>query len=242
MKGLIAAAGRGARLQDLGEKRNKVLHDLGGETILGNLLTLFTQNGISETYVTVGYDAPAVRTYCGDRARCLLNPFHDHYGILGSLWVARPVLEGLPFLFTVGDHYIHGERMQAFLLDQADADILVDVDVKTCDDEDMKVFVTRTGNLRTMTKAFIDGTVLGEFTGMFRCSAEGSKQFFEMLEKHVWQHGVNGYVADVLCTTHRKWELAFHLSTDHRRVDIDYPYDLARARELYNQAQRRAAA
>jgi hypothetical protein len=93
-----------------------------------------------------------------------------------------------------------------------------------------------------MTKAFLDGPILGEFTGMVRFSAEGSQQFFEMLERHVWQHGIQGYVADVLCTMHRKWELAFHLSNDHRRIDIDFPCDLARARELYRQEKRPAVA
>jgi choline kinase len=242
MKGFIAAAGRSTRLQDLGEKRNKVLHDLGGETILGHLLKQFEKVGISETYVTVGYDAQAIRTFCSSRARCVHNPFFESYGILGSIWVARSHLEGSPFLFSVGDHYLGMPRLQSFLADQPQADILVDVDLKTCDDEDMKVFVTRTGTLRTMTKAFLDGPVLGEFTGMVRCSAEGSRQFFEMLEKHVWQHGIQGYVADVLCTTHRKWELAFHLSADHRRVDIDFPCDLDRARELYRQDSKLAVA
>ncbi len=239
MKGFIAAAGRSSRLQDLGEKRNKVLADLGGETILGNLLRHFEQADIQETFLTVGFDAPAVRTQLGQRAQLVFNPFYEHHGILSSVWLARPFLEGQSFLFSVGDHYLEAPRLQAFLADQPQADILVDVELKTCDDEDMKVFVSRSGGLRTITKTWLDGPILGEFTGMVRCTADGSRQLFEMLEKHVWQHGpgsmVHGYLADVLCTTHRKWELAFHLSSDHRRVDVDFPCDLARARDFYQQ-------
>ena len=246
MKGFIAAAGRSSRLQDLGEKRNKVLADLGGETILGNLLGLFEQGGISETFLTVGFDAPAVRTHVGQRARLVFNPFYEKHGILSSVWLVRPHLEGQPFLFSVGDHYLEAAHMQAFLAEQPQADILVDVELKTCDDEDMKVFVSRSGGLRTITKAWLDGPILGEFTGLVRCSADGSRQLFEMLEKHVWQHGpaamAHGYLADVLCTTHRKWELAFHLSGDHRRVDVDFPCDLARARDLYGQTHGQNAA
>ncbi len=242
MKGFIAAAGLSTRLQDLGEKRNKVLLDLGGETILGSLLGHFEKAGVADNLIAVGYDALAVRAHCGTRARCFLNPFFEEHGILSSVWLARPFLEGDPFLFSVGDHYCALSRLQSFLADQPAADILVDVELKRCDDEDMKVFVNRAGNFRTMTKAFLDGPILGEFTGMVRFSAEGSQQFFEMLERHVWQHGIGGYVADVLCTTHRKWELAFHLSSDHRRLDIDFPRDLARARELYRQEKRSAVA
>jgi choline kinase len=232
MNGFIAAAGLSSRLGDLGERRNKVLLDLGGETILGTLLNHFEQAGVHDTIVAVGFDAPAVRTACGTRARCVLNPFFGQYGILGSFWVARPVLDGRPFVFSVGDHYFALPRFRAFLADQPEAEVLVDVELKECDDEDMKVFVHRNGKLRTMTKTFLAGPVLGEFTGAVRFSAEGSEQLFQTLERHVWQHGIQGYLADVLCALHRRWELAFHLSSDHSRVEIDFPCDLERARQV----------
>ncbi|HZT79286.1 MAG TPA: NTP transferase domain-containing protein [Gemmataceae bacterium] len=238
MKGLILAAGLSTRLQDLGEKRNKVLSDLGGETLLGNLLNHFHRAGVEETFVVVGHDAPAVRTACENRATCLLNPFFEHYGILSSVWVARPRLDGIPFVLTTGDHYLARSRFETFLRDQPDADALADVELKTCDDEDMKVFLNRQGKLRTITKTFLDGPVLGEFTATIRFSAEGSRQFFDTLEKYAWQHGVAGYIADVICAYHRKWECAFHLSNDHRRVDVDFPRDLQKARELYRQETR----
>jgi choline kinase len=238
MNGLIAAAGLSTRLQDLGERRNKVLLDLGGESILATILGHFEQAGVAETFVVAGFDAHAVRTACGTRACCLLNPFYESYGILGSVWQARPLLEGKPFVFTTGDHYFASSRFQAFLADQPEADILVDVELKDCDDEDMKVFLNRAGKLRTITKTVLEGPVLGEFTGAARFSAEGSTQLFTTLEKHVWQHGIHGYLADVLCAVHRKWELAFHLSTDHERVEVDFPCDLARARQLYAKHRR----
>jgi phosphoenolpyruvate phosphomutase len=233
MKGLIAAAGRGTRLQDLAERRNKVLLDLGGESILSTILDHFEQAGISDTLVAVGFDAFAVRAACAGRAGVVFNPFFEHYGILGSVWLARARLEGHSFVFTTGDHYFAPDRLTAFLADQPDADILVDVEMKDCDDEDMKVFVNRAGNLRAITKRCLAGPVLGEFTGLVRFSAEGSEQFFAALESHVWQHGIQGYLADVLCAVHRKWELAFHLSSDHRRIEVDFPCDLHRARQLY---------
>ncbi|HEV3257960.1 MAG TPA: NTP transferase domain-containing protein [Gemmataceae bacterium] len=233
MHGLIAAAGLGTRLQDLGDKRNKVLLDLGGETILATILRHFEQAGIGPSLTMVGFDAPAVRTACGTRAECILNPFYQHYGILSSVWLARSRLDGVPFVFTTGDHYFDPARLPALLAEQPEADVLVDVELKACDDEDMKVFLDKAGKLRTLTKTMLRGPVLGEFTGLVRFSADGSTQFFDALERHVWQHGIQGYVADALCTLHRKYELAFHLSSDHRRVEVDFPCDLDRARELY---------
>jgi len=235
MKGLIAAAGLCTRLQDLSEKRNKVLLDLGGETLLGNILNHFAHAGITESLVVVGFDAPAVRAFTRQRATCILNPFYEQCGILGSIWQARPHLDGQPFVFTTGDHYFALPRLEAFLNDEPQADVLVDVELKACDDEDMKVYIHRSGKLRSISKTVLDGMVLGEFTATVRFSAEGSRQFFETLEKHVWQHGIQGYLADVLHTYHRKWELTFHLSSDHRRIEVDFPCDLAKARLLYRE-------
>jgi choline kinase len=235
MNGLVAAAGLSTRLQDLSDRHNKVLLDLGGESILSSILSHFEQAGITATTVVAGFDAPAVRQACGTRAQCVLNPFYEHYGILGSVWLARDRFEGAPFVFTPGDHYFALPRLQTFLADQPEADILVDIELKVCDDEDMKVFLNRAGKLRTMTKTFLEGPVLGEFTGLVRFSAEGSTQLFSTLEKYVWQRGIQGYLADVLCATHRKWELAFHLSNDHRRIEVDFPCDLTQARKLFAQ-------
>jgi choline kinase len=235
MNGLILAAGLSTRLQDLSDRHNKVLLDLGGVALLENILNHFERCAITDTLVVVGHDAAAVRQKCGPRARCLLNPFFERYGILGSVWAARPYLEGVPFVVTPGDHFFALARFQAFLADQPEADVLADVEMKPCDDEDMKVFLNRAGKLRTISKTFLDGPILGEFTATVRFSAEGSGQFFDVLEKYAWQHGVEGYLADVLCTYHRRWEMAFHLSSDHRRVEVDFPYDLTRARELYRQ-------
>jgi choline kinase len=238
--GLIAAAGVGSRLQDLCARRNKVLLDLGGETVLETILSGFEQAGVGPTWVVVGFDGPAVRAACARRAECLLNPFFEHYGILGSIWQARPHLDGKPFVFTVGDHYFSPSRLRAFLDDQPEADVLVDVELKACDDEDMKVYLDRAGKLRTLSKTLLDGRVLGEFTGAVRFSAEGASQLFSTLDRHAWRDSLQGYLADVLCSLHRKWELAFHLSQDHHRIEIDFPCDLARARELYAQQPREA--
>ncbi len=242
MHGLILAAGLGTRLGDLCDRHNKVLLDLGGITLLENLLNHFERCGIAETLVTVGHDAGSVRQKVGSRARCLLNPFFETHGILSSVWLTRPTLDGQPFVVTTGDHYFALPRFQAFLADQPAADVLADVEIKTCDDEDMKVFLNRRGELRTITKTFLEGPVVGEFTATVRFSADGSRQFFDVLDKHVWQHGIQGYLADVLCTYHRKWDLTFHLSNDHRRVEVDFPYDLARARDLYRQDRKTEAA
>jgi hypothetical protein len=60
--------------------------------------------GIDRTFVIVGHAAPPSDWHSPD-VRPVLNPFFEQYGILGSVWLARPHLDGVPFVFTTGDHY-----------------------------------------------------------------------------------------------------------------------------------------
>jgi choline kinase len=238
MKGLIAAAGFSARLLDLCDRQNKVLLDLGGESILSTVLTHFETSGVRDTVVVVGHDAFSVRTACAGRARCVLNPFYEHHGLLGCLWEVRHELAGQPFVFTPGEHYFTHARLATLLADQPAADLLVDVELKACDDRGWKVYLTRAGRLRTISTACLDGPILGETTGLLRASAQGSEQLFSVLEKHLWQHGAAGSLADLLCHVHKRWELGFHLSSDHDRVTVECPGDATRAQEIYRRHAR----
>jgi choline kinase len=140
-------------------------------------------------------------------------------------------------LLSVGDHYIEAGAIADFKKSQPDADILVHVEMKKCDDEDMKVFIDTGHQLHTISKMWGKSSysVLGEFSGLIRFSPQGSRLFFDTLNELGWQRplGHEMYLADLLMACHRSMPLAFYLSSDHRRMDVDYPSDYARARELY---------
>lgn len=238
MKGLILAAGTSQRMQDLASARNKVLLDLGGgKRIVDNLLDQFEAVGIHQTYITVGFDAERVRHCTRTRATALYNPFFEHYGVLSSVWIARPELYATGFLLSVGDHYLERSVMQEFMADQPDADILVHVELKQCDDEDMKVFIGPQGQLKAISKMWhrSAGAALGEFSGMIRFSPAGSRQFFDTLGDFAWTRKLDRetFLADVLMACHRRDGLSFCLSNNHRRLDVDYPVDFTAACQLY---------
>ena len=59
MHGLILAAGLGTRLGDLGDTHNKVLLDIGGVTLIENILNHFERCGAGTT--SPGHANPPVR-------------------------------------------------------------------------------------------------------------------------------------------------------------------------------------
>lgn len=224
-------------MQDLTQKQNKVLLDLGGKTILENLLDGFDAANIGPCFVTAGFDGLSIKRRYAKRASILLNPFFEEYGVLSSVWIARPEIYASAALLSVGDHYIEPDAILDFKKSQPDADILVHVEMKKCDDEDMKVFIDAKHQLHTISKVWGKSayTVLGEFTGMIRFSPAGSRLFFDTLAEMGWQRPLSHetFLADLLMACHRVQPLAFFLSNDHRRMDVDYPSDYARARELF---------
>jgi choline kinase len=239
MRGIVLAAGCGRRMRDLAELGNKVLLELGeGKCVLDNLLDLFETAGVGSTYVVVGHDAVGVRRRSKDRAVPVLNPFAERSGLLSSLWVARSELYASAFLLSAGDHYLEHDAFTEFHRAQPTAPILVHVELKKCDDEDVKIFVGADGRLRTISQQWgrSNGKAIGEFTSLVRFSPAGSRLFFDSLLELAWSTGLNPdqTLADVLLACHRRQPLAFHLSSDHRRRDIDYPGDYAKARELYS--------
>jgi hypothetical protein len=123
------------------------------------------------------------------------------------------------------------------LADQPRADLLLDVELKACDDHDAKVYLDGAGRLRTISPAALEGPVLGAMTGLLRCSAAGSGQFFAALDECLARPGVLGPLAELLCHLHKRMELRFHLSPAHHRV-VPIPRDAVPAQELHAQDRR----
>jgi choline kinase len=66
MKGIILAAGRGARLNGTSADMPKCLVTLGGETLLARNIRVLRAAGVTDIVVVVGCAAATVRRSCPD--------------------------------------------------------------------------------------------------------------------------------------------------------------------------------
>ncbi len=94
MKGLILAAGIGARLHPLTLTRPKCLVEVAGKPMIEYQLDGLRMGGIAECTIVVGYMADSVRSYFGSNYRGLKlsyleNRAYDSTNNLYSLWLAR---------------------------------------------------------------------------------------------------------------------------------------------------------
>lgn len=107
MKAIILSAGLGSRLLPLTDDRPKCLVPIAGRTILEHQLAGLAEAGMEEVVVVGGYRFDRLHEFAEglpecERPRLLYNPFYAVSSSIGSVWAARPALDG-PFCLLNGD-------------------------------------------------------------------------------------------------------------------------------------------
>jgi choline kinase len=232
MKGIILAAGRGARLN--GGSNNdmpKCLVALGGETLLSRNIRLLRQAGIDDIVVVVGCAADTVRRTC-QGVSFVENARFAQTNSLYSLWLARPMLAG-GFVVMNCDVLVHPQLMTDLLTARhEDALLLAYRDEDTAyGDEEMKVRV-RGGRVVDISKTMDPAEADGENLGVAKFGVEGARVLVEEMD------------ALIAGGDHKAWvPRAFKAFADRRPLhaigtrglpwtEIDFPEDYRRAVEV----------
>ena len=111
--GVILAAGRGKRLEELSHNRPKPLVEVGGASILSNLVESLITNGLKRIVVVVGYRAELIEEHLlryGDDVELVFveNRVFDTTNNIYSLWLAREFLGGGFCLFEADVFFQEG--------------------------------------------------------------------------------------------------------------------------------------
>ena len=231
MKGVILAAGRGARLNGANSDMPKCLVTVGGETLLSRNVRLLREAGVDDVAVVVGCAADTVRRTQSD-VTFVENARFAQTNSLYSLWLARPLLaEG--FVVMNCDVLVHPQLVVDLLSARhEDALLLAYRDAATTyGDEEMKVRV-RCGRVVDMSKAMPPDDADGENLGIVKFGAEGARLLVEKMD------------ALVAAGEHKAWVprafVAFAAERPLHAVgtrglpwtEIDFPEDYRRAVEV----------
>jgi choline kinase len=231
MKGIILAAGRGARLNGGNNEMPKCLVTLGGETLLSRNVRLLRNAGIDEVVVVIGCAADTVRRTCSG-VTFVENARFAQTNSLYSLWLARPLLtEG--FVVMNCDVLVHPQLVGDLLSARhEDALLLAYRDEDTeYGDEEMKVRV-RCGRVVDISKTMDPNEADGENLGIVKFGAEGARLLVDEMD------------ALVAAGNHKAWvPRAFKAFAERRPLhaigtrgfpwtEIDFPEDYRRAVEV----------
>src|SRR6185436_13522950 len=152
MRGVILAAGRGARLNGGNGDMPKCLVTVGGETLLARNVRLLRDAGIDDVVVVVGCAAETVRRSLSE-VTFVENPQFAHTNSLYSLWLTRPLLTD-GFIVMNCDVLVHPQLLGDLLSARHPDALLVAYrdDDGAYGDEEMKVRI-RCGRVVDISKS-----------------------------------------------------------------------------------------
>lgn len=241
MIGLVLAAGAGRRLRPLTDGLPKALLPVDGAvTIFDVGVRNLAEVGITDIAVVVGFAAEAflarraqIEAEYGVRIEFVHNDRAQEWNNAYSLWLAREAFAGGALLIN-GDT-LHPASVEKTLLAQRSpaASILLALDdVKRLGDEEMKVVVDPSGQLRRISKQMPPAQALGEYIGATLIEPEATAELADALET-TWRRDPHGYYEDGFqCYADRGGQVRVGRIGELDWVEVDDHDDLARAREI----------
>ncbi len=164
MQAIIMAAGKGSRLGSLAEEKPKSFVEIKGKKLIEYNLRLLQKYHVDDIIIVTGYQSEAFEELTSDmnNIRLVYNPFYEMVNVLGSFYMGMETLHE-DFIYLHADTLCDPTIFEKLI--HPDADIVLPVEYKKCDDEAMKVR-SQNGRIVQITKQMPLDKAEGEFIGM----------------------------------------------------------------------------
>lgn len=228
LQAIILAAGRGSRLEAETDETPKCLVDVGDGRLIDHQIDTLQAHGIEDILVVAGYRASDVKAAVRGRAHVIINPEWGSTNSLYSLALCKPHVRGGIVVMNC-DVLAHIDALGRLLATQGSA--FAYDSVFGTDDEQMKVQL-RNGHLSTMCKRLSPDRSHGENVGILRFEAYAAQALFVEAEAVLAEGGNNAWMAEAVERVAQYMPLRAVDVADLPWIEIDFPDDLATAREL----------
>jgi L-glutamine-phosphate cytidylyltransferase len=231
MKGIILAAGRGARLNGGNGDRPKCLVTLGGETLLARNVRLMREVGLDEVVVVIGCGADIVRRSCPG-VSFVENPRFAQTNSLYSLWLTRRLL-GSGFVVMNCDVLVHPQLVRDLITARHEDALLVayrEPDT-TYGDEEMKVRV-RAGRVVDISKTMPAEEADGENLGVVKFGPSGARLLVKEMEALIGAGALRAWAPAAFKAFAERRPLYAIGTRGLPWTEIDFPEDYQRAAEV----------
>ena len=235
MKAIILSAGQGSRLGHMVDDRPKCLIDFSGRTLLDRQLDTLAANGIDEAVVVTGFHDELIEQAIAARSggpdvRTIFNPFYKVADNTGSLYLAREALSGDCLVWN-GDTLVSDALMRR-VVGNVRQGICVTIDRKDAYDADDMQVIEEGGRLRAIGKR-ISEWVNAESIGLLAFRGGGAERFREAIERAMrTSEGTTIWYLRVIHHLAQNGEVWTLDIAGEEWGEVDFPEDVARAREL----------
>ena len=167
MQAIIMAAGKGSRLGSLTQEKPKSFLEIRGIKLIEYNIALLHEHGIKDIIIVTGYQNEMFEELAEktEGIRCVYNPFYEMTNVLGSFFMAQEYLADTDTVYMHADTLCAPEIFEIML--RTDADMVLPVEFKECDEEAMKV-KTNNGLVIEISKNIPCSEGEGEFIGIMK--------------------------------------------------------------------------
>jgi L-glutamine-phosphate cytidylyltransferase len=229
MRGVVLAAGKGARLNGTAGNLPKCLVRLGGMTLVERQIALLRSCGVGDVVVVVGCEAERVRRSCGRSVQFVENTRFAQTNSLYSLWLARPLLlDG--FVVMNCDVLLHPQLIVDLLSARHEDALLVAYQQhdQPLGDEEMKVR-TRRGRVVDISKTMLPDIADGENVGVVKFGADGARALATILDERVAAGGLRDWAPRAFAEFAGVRPLHAVGTRGYPWTEIDFPEDYQHA-------------
>ncbi len=227
MQALILAAGRGRRMGEKTAGLPKCLLEIGAKPLIEHQLEALAESGVGPVALVLGYCDDDVREVVGIRAEYIHNPRWRGTNSLYSFWLARDWVQG-PVMVLNSDVLFDPKIVERLVSIGSDA-IAFDSG-SGCGAEAMKV-VVEAGRLVSMGKNLPSEDTAGENVGILCFSEETAQALFERAGEIIEDGGERSWLSAALSELAEEREIRAVDVAGLPWSEIDFPYDLDRARK-----------
>ena len=168
MQAIIMAAGKGSRLGELTKDKPKSFIEIKGVKLLEYNISLLHEYGIKDIIIVTEYMTEKIEKLCEkiEGVKCVFNPFYEQVNVLGSFYIGMPYIKD-DVIYMHADTLCSPSVFERMI--NENADIVLPVDYKICDEEAMKV-KTIDNKIVEISKQIPCSEAEGEFIGIAKIS------------------------------------------------------------------------
>ena len=230
MRGIILAAGKGARLNGTAGDSPKCLVKVGGQSLIERQIDALRRAGIHDIAVVAGYQAERVRRACGHNITYVENTKYAESNSLYSLWMARPLLfEG--FVVLNCDVLFHPVLLDDLLSARHEDALLLayrEADDAPFGDEEMKVTV-RCGRVTGISKTMEPADADGENVGIVKFGPQGAAALVTIMDKVIAAGSLREWAPRAFDEFAQQRPLHAIGTRGYPWIEIDFPADYQHA-------------
>ena len=230
MRGVILAAGKGARLNGGTGVEPKCLMRLGGRTLIERQIAALRSVSIDNITVVVGFGADRVRAVCGDAVQYVENAIFDRTNSMYSLWLARDLLRD-GFVVMNADVLFHPRLLRVLINAPEEAALLVcyrEVGSPALGEEEMKVRV-EDGRVTDISKEMDGRLADGENVGIGKFGPFAARLLVEEMRRLVEAGELRAWAPRAFRELAVKQPLYAIGTRGYPWIEIDFPEDYQRA-------------